>query len=129
MAKEAYNKVELRLQDGTEVELKPLNIGRLKRFMKAWGEFKDLNLESDETGAFDIYINCAGIALEPNLATRFDTKGEGDEVLNAKYKEYLEDTLDMDSIFTIIEVCGGIKLNDPNLIAAAQAAAEEVGTN
>ncbi len=129
MAKEAYNKVELRLQDGTEVELKPLNIGRLKRFMTAWGEFKDLDLEADENGAFDIYINCAGIALEPNLGHKFETKGDGDEHLNPKYKEYLEDTLDMDSIFTIIEICGGIKLNDPNLIAAAQAAAEEVGKN
>jgi hypothetical protein len=117
------------LQDGTEVELKPLNIGRLKRFMKAWAEFRDIDMTEDETGAFDIYINCAGIALEPNLAHKFETKGEGDEYLNAKYKEYLEDTLDMDSIFTIIEICGGIKLNDPNLIAAATAAAEEVGKN
>lgn len=127
MAIEAYDKVELKLQDDTEVVLMPLNIGRLKRFMKAWAEFKDIDLENDETAAFDIYINCAGIALEPNLAHRFTTEGEGDEVLDPKYKKYLEDTLDMDSIFKILEVCGGLKLNDPNLLEAVARA--QAGTN
>lgn len=118
MAKEAYDKVELQLQDGTEVVLMPLNIGRLKRFMKAWGRFKDIDLEKEPDAAFDIYIDCSGIALEPNLGARFNTKGEGDDVLDKKYREYLEDTLDMDTIFEILDVCGGLKLNDPNLLEA-----------
>ena len=128
MAKEAYDTVELTLQDGTEVVLKPLNIGRLKRFMKSWSRFKELDLENDELGAFDLYIDCAGIALETNLATKFETtKGTGDEYLDEKYKEYLEDTLDMDTIFKILEVCGGLKLNDPNLLEAVARA--QAGTN
>jgi hypothetical protein len=118
IANEAYDTVELQLQDGTDVTLKPLNIGRLKRFMKSWSRFKDVDLEADELAAFDIYIDCAGIALEPNLGQKFETKGEGEEFLNPKYREYLEDTLDMESIFKILEVCGGLKLNDPNLLEA-----------
>jgi hypothetical protein len=128
LAKEAYDTVELTLQDGTEVTLKPLNIARLKRFMKSWSRFKDLDLEQDELAAFDLYIDCAGIALESNLAEKFTaTKGTGDEYLDEKYKEYLEETLDMDTIFKVLEVCGGLKLNDPNLLEAVARA--QAGTN
>lgn len=127
MAKEAYDKVELKLQDGTEVEVKPLNIGRLKPFMQAWGRFKDVDLENDELAAFDIYIDCAGIGLEPALGHKFETRGEADEVLNPKYREYLEEVLDMDTIFKILEVAGGLKLNDPNLLEAV--ARVQAGTN
>ena len=46
MAKEAYDKVDQRLSDETDVTLKPVNIIRLKRFMKAFGELQDTNPES-----------------------------------------------------------------------------------
>ena len=39
------------------------------------------------------------------------------------------DILDQLTVFKIIEICGGIKLNDPKLMAAALAAADQVGTN
>ncbi len=39
------------------------------------------------------------------------------------------DVLDQLTVFKIIEVCGGIKLNDPKLMEAALAAADQVGTN
>lgn len=126
MAKEAYDKVPLLLSDGTEVVLKPLNIGRLRRFMKAWGQIKEVDPE-DETAGFDIFVNCAGIALEPELKDQFkETKGEGDRWLSEEYQEYLEDVLDMESIYKILEVCGDLKLrqlaDDPNLLRAVQEA-------
>jgi len=34
--------------------------------------------------------------------------------------EDLDDLLDLPTCYKIIEVCGGVKLNDPNLIAAAR---------
>jgi hypothetical protein len=34
--------------------------------------------------------------------------------------EDLDDILDLPTCYKIIEVCGGVKLNDPNLIAAAK---------
>jgi len=32
----------------------------------------------------------------------------------------LEDFLDTETMYKVIEICGGVKLNDPNLIRAAQ---------
>jgi hypothetical protein len=36
--------------------------------------------------------------------------------------EDLDDILDLPTCYKIIEVCGGVKLNDPNLVAAAREA-------
>lgn len=123
MAKEAYTKVDITLQDGTDLTIKPLVLGRLKRFMKAWSEFKNVDMEMDELAPFDIYINCAGIALEKELKEAgkvTETRGSGDDPLSPEYREYLEETLDMDTIFRIMDVCGGMKLDDPNLLAAVR---------
>lgn len=133
MTKEAYDKVPLLLSDGTEVVLKPLVISRLKRFMKAFGEMKDLE-KDDETGSFDIFVSCAGIALEGELKEQFengtkaDPKNEEENHISTEYREYLEETLDMETIYKVLEVCAGIKLNDPNLLRAALEKMED-GTN
>lgn len=125
MATKVYNTEEITLQDDTEVVLKPLPIGRLRRFMEAWQKFSEA--ETDDDG-FNVFINCAGIALEENFKGKFDslkaTKDEKEkgEFLSADYKEYLEDTLDLDTIYKVLEVTGGIKLNDPKLMEAALAA-------
>lgn len=133
MAKEVYTQREITLQDGTDVVLKPLPIARLRRFMKSWGDF--INVKSEEEG-FNIFINCAGIALENNYRDKFDTlkaskeEQEEGEYLSPEYKAYLEDTLDLDTIYIILEVCGGLKLNDPKLLEAAeQALRDQAGTN
>lgn len=130
MATVVYKQEEITLQDGTDVVLRPLAIGRLRRFMEAWATFDKLE---DGDDGFDIFINCAGIALEDSYKGKFDSlkaskdERENGEFLSAEYKEYLEDTLDLDSIYRIIEVCSGIKLNDPKVIQAAEAAVEELG--
>lgn len=132
MATTVYNQEEITLQDGTDVVLKPLPIGRLRRFMDAWGKFSDVE---DEEGGFTVFVNCAGIALENNYKGKFDAlKADGaakekGEFLSEEYKEYLEDTLDLDTIYKILDVCGGIKLNDPKLLEAAETLAnQEDGT-
>lgn len=134
MATQVYAQKEINLQDGTEVTLRPCPIGRLRRFMEAWSKFSEVKTDDD---GYDVFINCAGIALEENFKGKFDTLKANDtekkkgEVLNADYKEYLEDTLDLDTIYIVLDVCGGLKLNDPKLMEAAlaAAAAEQVGTN
>lgn len=134
MANSVFNVEEITLQDGTDVVLKPMVVSRLKRFMKAWGEFADVT--NDEEG-YNVFINCCGIALEENFKGKFDAlkaspaEAEEGEHLNAQYKAYLEDTLELDSIYKVLDVCGGLKLNDPKLMeaAAAAAAAEQDGTN
>lgn len=42
--------------------------------------------------------------------------------------EDLDDILDLQTCYKIIEVCGGVKLNDPNLMAAAAAMAANSAT-
>ena len=120
MAKTVYDAVDITLQDGRQVTLVPVAIGRLKRFMKAWGEFA--NIENEEQ-AFDIYINCCGVALEKSVASDFEVTADDDNVITDEYRAYLEDVLDMDTIYKILEVCGGLKLNDPKLLEAAEEAA------
>jgi hypothetical protein len=128
MATRAYRVEELTLQDDTDVVVKPLPIGPLRRFMEAWKQVQDLNQEDD---GFHIYINCCGIALEKNFKGKFDAlkasvaeQAEG-EFLSQDYKEYLEEVLDIDTIYVIMDVAGGIKLNDPKLLEAAQALAAQ----
>lgn len=130
MATRAYRVEELTLQDDTDVVVKPLPIGPLRRFMDAWKQVQDLKTDDD---GFYIYINCCGIALEKNFApdgkfedadrkhnlrATAEESAEG-EFLSPKYKEYLEEVLDIDTIYVIMEVAGGIKLNDPKLMEAA----------
>jgi hypothetical protein len=101
--------------------------------MKAWGEFANIEQEDE---AFDIYINCCGVALEKSLEEGFEKTADSDKVITDEYREYLEDVLDMDTIYRVLEVCGGLKLNDPKvleeaqrMVAAQTAAAEAAGTN
>lgn len=132
MANRVYNIEQITLQDDTDVILKPLAIGRLRRFMSAWNEANSLP-EGDD--GFGVFINCCGIALEDNFKGKFDSlkankeEQEEGEVLSSEYKEYLEEILELDSIYKILEVSAGIKLNDPKLLEAALEAQAQVGQN
>lgn len=123
MATQVYQTVEITLQDDTDVVLKPLPIGALRRFMAAWEKISDIE-EGDD--GFDVFINCCGIALEKNFKGKFDeglrasvAEQEKGEFLSPEYKEYLVDTLDLDTIYKILDIAAGIKLNDPKLMEAA----------
>jgi hypothetical protein len=132
MATQVYTTEDITLQDGTDVTLKPLAIARLRRFMNAWREFEKLGETDDnEDGGFDVFVNCAGVGLSENFADKFDDLWPTTEQkkkglhLNPDYKAYLEDVLDLDSIYKVLEIAGGIKLNDPKLMEAALLAAAE----
>ena len=65
---------------------------------------------ADVTGEEDtlnILIEACGVALEKQLP---------ELVAN---KDAFEDALDVPTINRILEVCGGMKMDDPNLLAAA----------
>lgn len=135
MANEAFKKVPLTLGDEneTEVILRPLNIGRLRKFMAAWEEFQSVDAEKDATAGFDVFVNCAGIALEQQLQDQFENPvKEKAPWLSKDYRDYLEDTLDMDTIYKVLEVCGDLKLrqlvDDPNLMEALANQGQD-GTN
>lgn len=118
------------MQDDTEVQLRPLPIKRLKKFMAKIAEFgnpvepikdekEEDTLARQEAIGMDRLVDAASICLENKLPELCSDR------------DALEDALDLPTIYKIIELCGGIKLDDPNLIAAATAMMENrtVGTN
>ena len=60
-----------------------------------------------ETETLTILIDACAVALEKQLPDL------------VKDRDALEDALDVPTINRILEVCGGIKMDDPNLLAAA----------
>jgi hypothetical protein len=111
MATSVYDIVEVELIDGTKISMRPLKISLLREFMKEFQKIGDEKIAEDNIKSMDLLLDCAVIAMKQyneELAT----------------KEKLEDIVDLPTVYKIIEVAAGIKLNDPNALAAAL-----VGTN
>ena len=103
MATTVYDVEKIKLQNGSDVELKPLTIKELRKFMAVIQKTTEVSTE-DET--LTLLIDACAIALEKQLPDL------------VKDREALEDTLDVPTINRILEVCGGIKMDDPNQLAA-----------
>ena len=111
MATSVYEVVEVELLDGSAISMKPLKISLLRDFMKEFQKISDPKIAEDNIKSMDLLLSCATIAMKqysPELAT----------------KEQLEEIMDLPTVYKVIEVAAGIKLNDPNALAAAL-----VGTN
>ena len=106
MATTVYNVEEIQLQNGQIIRLKPLSIKELRRFMIALQKTQD-NPDTDQDRTLEVLIDACSIALEKQLPEL------------VKDRDALEDALDVPTINRILEVCGGIKMDDPNLLAAA----------
>ncbi len=104
MATTVYDVEEIELQNGSKIKLKPLTIKALREFML---EIKKTENSKTEDETLTILTTACGIAI----------KSQVPELVADRDK--LEDALDMPTINRILEVCGGIKLDDPNLLAAA----------
>jgi hypothetical protein len=110
MATKVYETVEIELMDGTKINMRPLKISLLRDFMKEFQKIGDEGIAEDNIKSMDLLVSCATIAMK-----------QFDEELATKEK--LEDILDLPTVYKIIEVAAGIKLNDPNALAAALAGA------
>lgn len=116
MATTVYTTEEVQLQDGSTVTLKPLVIKALRKFMKIMESFGEA--ENDDE-SFEILLDASAVCLKGERPEFWDDKEN-------KHSEAYEDVADMPTIYKVIDVCGGIKLNDPNLLAMAQ---EALGQN
>lgn len=127
MATTVYSTEQIALQDGTQVTLRPLPIKSLRKFMTEWEKFSEVKSEDE---GFDVFVACAGRGLERDEAIKkkIESLYENEEMTD-EYREYLEDVLDIETIYKILEVCGGLKLNDPKLMEAAAEYAKEAGKN
>jgi hypothetical protein len=110
LATTVYDVEEIELQNGQKVILKPLSIKQLKKFMEVIQKTQTVETENE---TLDVLITAVAVALEKQLP---------DLVAD---RDALEDALDVPTINRILDVCGGIKMDDPNLLAAAVLA----GTN
>lgn len=111
MATQVYEVIELELMDGSAITVRPLKISLLRDFMKEFQKIGDEKISEDNIKSMNLLLDCAAIAMKqynPDLAD----------------KAKLEEVIDLPTIYKIIEVASGIKLNDPNALAAALA-----GTN
>ena len=120
MATSVYDVVSLELQDGTELELRPLPIKQMRKFMKKLESLGEPVLDEEgervEVDGMDQIIELTEICLEKN-------KGAQD------IEDY-EDVLDLPTAYKIIEVCTGVNLADPKLMEmATTATAASAGTN
>jgi hypothetical protein len=112
LATSVYTTEEVELQDDTTVTLKPLTIKNLRKFMKVMEGFGEAETEDE---GLDIMLDASALCLK-NQRPEFWNDSE------SKHTEDFEDAVDMPTVYKILDVCGGLKLNDPNLLAAAQEA-------
>lgn len=105
MATSVFQPVEIELLSGKTLTIRPLKISLLRKFFK---EFDGLTAVADDNDkSLTKMLNCVAIAMN-----------QYDAELAANKKE-LEDELDLPTIYKIIEVASGIKMDDsdPNLVA------------
>jgi hypothetical protein len=93
MATEVYSKGNIYLIDGTELEIIPLKIKYLREFMV---EFEGVKNASDDDSAIEVLVKCVGICMKQFYP----------EISNA-----VEDHLDLPTIYKVIDVAAGIKIN------------------
>lgn len=118
MASEVFTTEIVTLLDGTEVELRPLPIAKLRKFMRVWQEhIKEVSekltaeAEKDQTertfadmtdAQFDAFIKMCALGLESELKT--------DGMTDKKYHEHLENVLDEATIYRVLHVTGNLKI-------------------
>jgi hypothetical protein len=111
LATTVYDLLDIELSDGTTITLRPLPIKQLRRFMDVINDMQKTENESEDA-AMEIFIKAAMICLQtlrPDLAND---------------KDKFEEVVEIPTMMKILEVVGGLKLTDPNLLGAAL-----VGTN
>ena len=111
MATNIYDTAELELENGEVIFIKPLPIKQLKKFMAAIRELDSDDIKTEED-AMEIFIKASMVCIEKTYPTI------------GLDREKFEELVNIPNMMKILEICGGLKLNDPNLLGAAL-----VGTN
>lgn len=104
MATAVYDIIDLELSNGETLQVRPLPIKPLRKFMEIIDKLDSIENESE---ALEIFIE-AGMLCVSHFNKEL-----------AKDKETFEDIIEIPTLMKILEVAGGLKLNDPNLLGAA----------
>lgn len=105
MATQVYETSEITLIDGKVVKMRPLKISLLREFMKKFEGIAEVADDNDKS--MDILIDCVQIAMK-----QYDPK-------LAEDRAALEDTIDLPSVYKVIEAASGIKFDDQGNATAA----------
>jgi len=95
MSKYVYEIDRIVLFDGTEVIISPLKIKYLKRFMEI---FKLIDLVQTQEQAINVLSECATVCMQQSYPI-------------IKTKEELEDLVDIHTVYKILDVCAGVKID------------------
>jgi len=104
MATTVYETTEIELLDGTKITMRPLKISLLREFMKTFQTIGDV--ADDNDASMDVLLDCVQIAMKqyaPDLAVD---------------RERLEDSIDLPSVYKVIEAASGIKFDEAGNLAA-----------
>lgn len=105
MATKVYEIDMIEFIDGTEIEIKPLKIKYLREFMEV---FDLMYMAKNDEQAIRILAECARVCMKqfyPSIKTI----------------EELEDSLDLPTIYRILDIAAGIKINNPDKEVKKQA--------
>jgi hypothetical protein len=108
-------KESIELQDGTKVELRPLNIKNYRTFQETWDSYVKGN--GEDQSELDFLVSLVQICLRKPLGEKVDDI------------EWLEEALDSESINYIIKVCAGLDLNPDQAMVTAMAARSGQSSN
>lgn len=95
MATKIYESATIELVDGTELYITPLKVKFLREFMD---KFEEIHSTKDDDEALMVLSECARIAMKqycPSIKTLED----------------LEDSVDLPTVYKILEIAAGIKIN------------------
>jgi hypothetical protein len=102
-----YETLEIKLSNGNTITVKPLTIKKLKKFLAVVNKLKDDSVKTEED-AMEVFIEAGMVCMEqfaPDIATD---------------KELFEETIEVPTLMKVLEIAGGLKLNndDPNFPGA-----------
>ena len=89
---------KLTLMDGTEINARPLKISLLKKFMKKFDEIQ--KVADDNEKSMGVLMECVQIAMQ-----QYSPEIAGD-------LEALEDSIDLPTVYQIIEEASGVTVAD-----------------
>lgn len=110
MATTVYEILDLELQDGTEVQVRPLDLKRLRKVMSV---IEDMNKSAEEEG--DSVTDQDDVSMLSFLisATKICLEKQAPELV--KDDDKFDEALDLPTMWKILEVAAGISMGNPNL--------------
>ena len=114
MATKVYSTKNIYLFDGTEIEVSPLKIKYLREFMDTFSLISQTDNDDD---SILLLLECVRIAMKqykPELSHSISS---------------VEDAVDMPTIHEILEIAGGIKINEESPETVKQQAAKTESKN